>query len=33
VSEVLKKMEMMKIIPDQRTYNYMIKAASMQKNT
>lgn len=33
IPEVISKMELMNIASDERTYNYMIKAAAMQNNT
>ncbi len=32
IPTVLDKMQLLKIEPDQRTYNYIIKAASMNSN-
>lgn len=33
IPQVISKMELMKISPDERTHNYMIKAAAMQNDT
>jgi len=32
IPEVLQKMDLLKIVPDERTYNYIIKAAAEEKN-